>query len=552
MSASLAEFVARLPPTPDAVPAVEPLDSAGPAADFPSELRAAGMLWRAAALLIAHLFERGFLVASWICIGAGALSGRLEYGWLLACALCLISTIPLHAASTWLQGVVSIGVGALLKRRLLAGAVVADADFVRSKGVGELMSEVFESDAIDDLGAIGGLATALALLDLLIAPILLVWGSGAALEIPVLLVSILILGAMIVGNARIRVRWTRERARLTNQIVENMTAHRTRVVQQHPEEWHAEEDAALEAYQEVCERMDRSTAWIETLVPRGYMVLAFAGLAPQFISGGATLAQLTISLGMILFAASAFERFCLGYARTAAAWAAWRLLKPMFDAAGRGPSPGVVSEWVASASTLLHARDLGFAYPGRLERVIGECSLSIERGERILLEGPSGSGKSTFAALLAGSRAPIDGFVLSSGLDRHTLGESVWRRRIALAPQYHENHLFSAPLSFNLLLGRPYPHGQADFDEAMEICEDLGLGPLLRRMPAGIHEFVGDTGWHLSQGERSRVYLARALLQRADVVVLDETLAALDPENLRQCLQCVMRRAPTAIVIAHF
>ena len=510
------------------------------------------MLWRSAALSVAHLLERGFLVASWICIGAGAFSGRLEYGWLLACALALASTIPLHAASTWFQGVVAIGIGALLKRRLLAGAVVADADFIRSKGVGELMSEVFESDAIDNLGATGGLATALALLDLLIAPLLLVWGSGAAIEIPILVASLAILCAMIVSNARLRLRWTRERARLTNQIVENMTAHRTRVVQQDPAEWHLDEDVALEEYQAISERLDSSTACIETLVSRGYTVIAFAGLAPQFLSGGATLAQLTISLGMILFAASAFERFCFGYTRTAAAWAAWRLLKPMFDAAGHVPSSGVVGEIVSANGTVLHARDLGFAYPGRLERVLGECSVSVERGDQILLEGPSGCGKSTFAAVLAGSRAPVDGFVLSSGLDRHTLGDSIWRRRIALAPQYHENHMFSAPLSFNLLLGRPFPHTQADFDEALEICQDLGLGPLLRRMPAGIHEFVGDTGWHLSQGERSRIYLARALLQRADVVVLDETLAALDPENLRQCLKCVMRRAPTAIVIAHF
>jgi ATP-binding cassette subfamily B protein len=62
---------------------------------------------------------------------------------------------------------------------------------------------------------------------------------------------------------------------------------------------------------------------------------------------------------------------------------------------------------------------------------------------------------------------------------------------------------------------------------------------------------VGDTGWRLSQGERSRVFLARALLQRAPVVVLDESLAALDPENLRECLTCLLHRAPTLILIAH-
>jgi len=74
---------------------------------------------------------------------------------------------------------------------------------------------------------------------------------------------------------------------------------------------------------------------------------------------------------------------------------------------------------------------------------------------------------------------------------------------------------------------------------------------LLGRMPGGLDQIVGDTGWRLSHGERSRIFLARALLQDADVVLLDESLAALDPENLRQCLECVMRRARSLIVIAH-
>src|SRR5450755_3748604 len=89
----------------------------------------------------------------------------------------------------------------------------------------------------------------------------------------------------------------------------------------------------------------------------------------------------------------------------------------------------------------------------------------------------------------------------------------------------------TAPLSFNLLLGRPYPHSAQDLDEAKQLCHELGLGPLLERMPAGLDQIVGETGWQLSQGERGRVSLARALLQNAEVVMLDESLGALDPQN---------------------
>src|SRR5262249_19815781 len=62
---------------------------------------------------------------------------------------------------------------------------------------------------------------------------------------------------------------------------------------------------------------------------------------------------------------------------------------------------------------------------------------------------------------------------------------------------------------------------------------------------------IGETGWQLSHGERSRIFLARALLQDAQLTVLDESFAALDPETLQKCLNCALRRARALVVIAH-
>ena len=70
-------------------------------------------------------------------------------------------------------------------------------------------------------------------------------------------------------------------------------------------------------------------------------------------------------------------------------------------------------------------------------------------------------------------------------------------------------------------------------------------------MPAGMQQMVGEAGWMLSHGERSRLFIARALLQDPDLVILDESFAALDPENLTQALASVLRRARTVMVIAH-
>ena len=70
-------------------------------------------------------------------------------------------------------------------------------------------------------------------------------------------------------------------------------------------------------------------------------------------------------------------------------------------------------------------------------------------------------------------------------------------------------------------------------------------------MPSGLQQVVGETGWQLSHGERSRLYIARALLQNAELVVLDESFAALDPETLRRALRCVLERAKTLLIVAH-
>lgn len=99
-------------------------------------------------------------------------------------------------------------------------------------------------------------------------------------------------------------------------------------------------------------------------------------------------------------------------------------------------------------------------------------------------------------------------------------------------------------------MGRRWPPERADLDEATTVCQELGLGPLLERMPAGLGQTGGETGWRLSQGERARLCLARALLADHDVLILDEPLGALDPQTARRVLDVVSRRARTLVVIS--
>jgi ATP-binding cassette, subfamily B, bacterial len=551
MDSRLAAYI-KLLPSPNGQGPADSLDvRVWPGASFWQQVRSAGLISRLGALLGAHALETALLLASWAFLGSGALSGRLDYGWLVAWALCLVSTVPLRATSRWLEGAVAIGCGGLLKQRLMAGAMTIDADLMRRKGAGRLLSEVLESEAIEQLGASGGLQIVLAALELLLAPFVIGFGAAANAEIFLLIFWIVLSALLIFQNTRRRFSWTKMRLGLTHQLVEKMSAHRTRLAQQAPSEWHTDEDRENEHYTRASESLDQSSAWIEAALPRSYVIVAFAVLAPSFLSGGATLAQLAISFGAILFTSAALERLTTWLSPGTAAWIAWRNVKLMFDAAAQPGAGEMPAETSSSADTVLQAQNVVFKHQGRNEPVLKGCNLAIKRGDWVLLQGDSGSGKSTFVSLLGGLRRPSAGLLLAGGLDRQTLGKATWRQRIAVAPQYHENHIFSAPLSFNLLLGRPYPHSPQDIEDARELCCELGLGPLLERMPAGLDQIIGETGWQLSQGERGRVFLGRALLQNAEVVLLDESLGALDPQNLSQCLDCIVRRAKTLLVVAH-
>jgi ATP-binding cassette, subfamily B, bacterial len=341
---------------------------------------------------------------------------------------------------------------------------------------------------------------------------------------------------------------------MTHGLVERMVGHRTRLAQEPRERWHEGEDEQLSRYVARSEQLDRTSVWMQGAVPRVWLLIGVAAIAPDFVHGTSSGAGLAVAVGGLMLGYQALSHMMAGVASLLRARVAWHQARPLFEAGGRdervgSPSSGVTAELESTA--ILEARDLTFRYPLRHEAVIRGASVTIGPRDRLLLEGTSGGGKSTLGALLTGLRAPDAGLLLLGGLDPQTLGEAEWRRRVAGAPQFHENHLVGAPLAFNLLMGRAWPPRATDLAEAEAVCAELGLGPVLGRMPSGMMQMVGETGWQLSHGERSRVYIARALLQRADVIVLDESFAALDPETLELAMRCVLKRAPALLVIAH-
>jgi len=353
--------------------------------------------------------------------------------------------------------------------------------------------------------------------------------------------------------------WTESRLKLTNDLVERMVGHRTRLAQETRERWHDGEDQSVNGLLALALGMDRSATWLMSLVPRGWLLLGLLALSPSFTLANVSAAELAVSLGGVLLAFRALQRFVAGLSNLVGAVIAWKQIVPLMRAANHPQDAGVAllttnlqtpadSE---ASQPLLEAYDLNFCYRHRGLPVLRECNLQIRRGDRILLEGPSGGGKSTFASVLTGLQVADSGLLLLHGLDRQSVGLTGWRRHVAAAPQFHENHVLTTSFAFNLLMGGRWPPGPEALQEAETVCRELGLEGLLKRMPAGLLQMVGESGWQLSHGEKSRLYIARALLQGAELVVLDESFASLDPENLRRALQCVLDRAKTLLVIAH-
>lgn len=511
-------------------------------------------------LLVFVLAYGGAAVASvgaWWLIGAAALEGRFDAGTLLAWSFLLLSIVPLTLFAMWSQGVFMIGVSGLMKMRLLAGALKLDPDETRTQGVGQHLARVLDSNALEGLAIAGGFYALTAAFDLSLAMAILMFTSRGALL--AVLVAFVAAACGLAGlYFRARERWTGARLQLTHSLVEQMTGHRTRLVQGTADRGHDEEDESLRRYMVVSQRMDRLSI-ILSMLPRAWLLLGLAMLAPQFAAANSSVGMLAVSLGVTMLALGALVKLTASLTTLIDAAICWRQVAPLLDAV-RQPEPLGHVEAAAEpirradeprSGPLFTAQDLAFRFPGRADAILHGCSFRIAPGDRIHLSGPSGAGKSTLVSLLTGMRMPHSGLLLLQGLDKPTLGARAWRRRIAAAPQFHENYLFSDSLAFNLLMSRRWPPTAEDLRWAEIVCRRLDLGDLIDRMPAGLFQQVGEAGWQLSHGERSRVFMARALLQGADLVVLDESFAELDPDSLQRCLPEAAALSRSLLVIAH-
>jgi ABC-type multidrug transport system fused ATPase/permease subunit len=183
----------------------------------------------------------------------------------------------------------------------------------------------------------------------------------------------------------------------------------------------------------------------------------------------------------------------------------------------------------------------------RQKRMLRVPSLRIPPGEKLVIAGENGTGKSTLAKLVARIYDVDCGSVRIGGDDVRNIRLDGLRRYVCYVPR--DPALFDGTVAFNLKFVKP----TVSYQELEAAMENAGLCELVRRLPQGLDQKTGPGACQLSGGERQRLAIARALLQRPQILILDEATSCLDPSSEESILRSISHylRDSTVIVVSH-
>jgi len=180
------------------------------------------------------------------------------------------------------------------------------------------------------------------------------------------------------------------------------------------------------------------------------------------------------------------------------------------------------------------------------KKVLDELSLDIPYGKLVALVGESGSGKTTIADLVIGLNRADSGKILIDGKDITQLSMQSWRERIGYVPQ--ETYLFHDTIKKNIELQESYSD-----EEVLEALRKSGAESFIKSLGEGIHYNVGEHGSKLSGGQRQRIAIARSLIRKPALLVMDESTTALDPDTEKEIIQTLesLKGELTILAISH-
>ncbi len=202
---------------------------------------------------------------------------------------------------------------------------------------------------------------------------------------------------------------------------------------------------------------------------------------------------------------------------------------------------------MVNISQCISFNNITFYYPSRQQPALDNISFIINKGETVALVGPSGSGKSTILKLLLRFYDANDGNIIIDGIDIKSVTLQNLRSLFGLVPQDHS--IFSCSIRENILYGKP----DATDEEVEQAAISAYAFEFIEKLPEKFNTFVGNKGLKLSEGQKQRIVIARAILKNPQVLILDEATSALDSES-EHLIQKALDKLTgnrTTLVIAH-
>jgi ATP-binding cassette subfamily C protein len=193
----------------------------------------------------------------------------------------------------------------------------------------------------------------------------------------------------------------------------------------------------------------------------------------------------------------------------------------------------------------IHLNQITFAYDNK--SVLSNASFIFPAGMITAIVGPSGSGKTTVADLIIGLLKPNQGEIWIDDIPLEQIDVRKWRRMIGYVPQ--ESWLLHDTVLNNVTLGDP----ELTTEAAIQALRAAGAWEFVQAMPQGTNSTVGERGYKISGGQRQRIALARALVRKPKLLILDEATTALDPESEKGICDSLsqLRGALTILAISH-
>lgn len=189
-------------------------------------------------------------------------------------------------------------------------------------------------------------------------------------------------------------------------------------------------------------------------------------------------------------------------------------------------------------------KDVSFAYTSNSDNVLENINLEIKKGQKVAVVGASGSGKSTLAKIILGLYEPNNGELYFDGINMKNLDKGTLRRQIGVVPQ--DMSLFNKTIYDNICINK-----KVNNDMVRRVARIAQIDEEIQQMPMKYQTLVSDMGMNLSGGQRQRIVLARALLNKPELMILDEATSALDYVNEKKVSSYFEQAGCTRIIIAH-